>query len=150
MSTAPIFFNLIKDVRAKKKCGERFFIDSRFFSPPALVFEFFFQPAFFMYDASVFLPQESVCQFRAKAPLTATTAANSFLFPTSDSPQTPRLRSITTILLNLPILHIWVHLQLPLPPNANIPLERDHLQSILLEATMASDPQSDPQPRLQP
>ena len=53
MSTAPIFFNLIKDVRAKKKCGERFFIDSRFFSP-ALAFEFFFPPAFFMYDASVF------------------------------------------------------------------------------------------------
>ena len=77
MSTAPIFFNLIKDVRAKKKCGERFFLlIPDFFSPPALVFEFFFfQPAFFMYDASVFLPQESVCQFRAKAPLTATTAA---------------------------------------------------------------------------
>ena len=75
MSTAPIFFNLIKDVRAKKKCGERFLLIPDFFSPPALVFEFFFQPAFFMYDASVFLPQESVCQSRAKAPLTATTAA---------------------------------------------------------------------------
>ena len=67
-----------------------------------------------------------------------------------DSPQTPRLRSITTILLNFSILHIWVHLQLSLPPHAKLLLERDHVQSILLEPTMASDPQSTPQPRLQP
>ena len=102
-STAPIFFNLIKDVRAKKKCGERFFIDSRFFSPPALVLEFFCfsQPFLCMMQAFFFTARVGMsvpCESTAHSHDCSCHDCTAY---SHDSPQTPRLRSITTILLNL-------------------------------------------------
>ena len=49
MSTAPIFFNLIKHVRAKKKCGERFFLLIPELFELFWLFELFFFPASLFY-----------------------------------------------------------------------------------------------------
>ena len=135
----------------RKNAVSVFLLIPDFFLRQPWCLSFFFQPAFFMYDASVFftarvgmsVPCESTAHSHDCSCHDCTAYSH-------DSPQTPRLRSITTILLNFSILHIWVHLQLSLPPHAKLLLERDHVQSILLEPTMASDPQSAPQPRLQP
>ena len=136
----------------RKKCGERFFllIPVFFLRQPWCLSFFFSQPFLCMMQAFFFTARVGMsvpCESTAHSHDCSCHDCTAY---SHDSPQTPRLRSITTILLNFSILHIWVPLQLPLPPNANFPLERDHVQSILLEATMASDPQSAPQPRLQP
>ena len=90
-----MFFNLIKDGRAKKKTADSvFFLDPSFFLFTAsLVKHFFVYRMLFLCRMPTFLPQVSAFQLQLRKPrsqprleLTAP------LTTTSASPQTPRLQ----------------------------------------------------------
>ena len=79
-----MFFNLIKDGRAKKKTADSvFFLDPSFFLFTASLVKHFFvyRMLFFVSDANFFTASIGISVAVAKAPLTATTGAHSPAHP---------------------------------------------------------------------